>query len=575
MSPAATMAERPESLDRLLAWSAARFPQRGLAIHDRRGRELERRSFVELERRVRDRALRLARIGVEPGQRVVLCLDTSFELVESWFAALALGAQPIATAPPGALGAGEAQLERLERVLERLDARHLVGTSALGAEALRAGRGALANALIDEERIASAAPLDDARAPRAEPSDLAFLQLTSGSTGFPRGVSITHANALHNVRAMELAIAESLGAPVLEHTDALVSWLPLNHDMGLVGCLLAAIAAGVDVVLLPPRLFLAKPELWLRALAAGGRAVSSAPNFGYQTAVELCTGELEPGGLAGWHTALVGAEMVRPETMHAFADRFERDGFDARALRPCYGLAEATLAVTFDRRGRGVRTRRAPAEEGSGNAREVACVGEPVVETEVAVVAPDGNALPEGAVGSVRVRGPGVFAGYFGEPEASARALRDGWLDTGDLGFLHAGELYLTGRTKEILVLRGHNLMPHELEWCAEAEAGAGGTCRAGAFSIDAGAQGEAAVLVVEVARPEPDALAALDRAIRTRVGRALGLTLADVCFVRRGRIPKTTSGKVRRGELRELYLARQLERIGAEGAGAPARGDA
>ena len=445
-------------------------------------------------------------------------------------------------------------------MLERLESTRLIGTHALAVEAERAERQALRGAMLDEESIAAAAPLDRKIAPAGETDDVAFLQLTSGSTGIPRGVQITHGAALYNTQAIVSAVSEAIGGAVTERTDAIVSWLPLHHDMGLVGCLLSAITCGIDIVLLPPRLFLARPDRWVRALSEHGRTLSSAPNFGYQTAVEHRMSELD-GNLSGWHTALIGAEMVRPETMNAFEDAYGAFGFRREALRPCYGLAEATLAVTFDMTNEGVRTRPAPSE-GPTDAREVACLGRAVEGTEVAIVAPDGSSLAEGRIGAVRVRGPGLFAGYYGDAEATAECLRDGWLHTGDLGFLANGELYLTGRTKDILILRGHNLMPHELEWCAEAEADVGGSCRAGAFSIDGGADGEVAVIVVELARPEPEALPELERAIRVGVGRAVGVTLSDVAFVRRGRIPKTTSGKVRRGELREQYLRGELERI-------------
>lgn len=545
------------TIDGLLRWAASEHPERGIAILERRGEEPLRRTYPELLARARERAQRLARLGTQPGDALLLSLDTSFELLESWFAVVLLGARPVIVAPQGALGSGEQHLDRLESLCALLGARHLVCTDSLAAKARASGRALLAAAALEERQIAAAAPLADGRGLRPEPDDSAFFQLTSGSTGTPRAVAIPHRALLHNASAIVAALSDSLGAPIAERTRTVVSWLPLHHDMGLVGCLLASIRAGLDVLLFPPRLFLARPELWLRALASAGPAVSSAPSFGYQATLEA-QAQAE-GELSAWHTALVGAEMVRAGALASFAERYASAGFDARALKPCYGLAEATLAVTFDRRGAGVRTRRAPAAAGE---KEVACVGSAVLDTEVAIAAPDGRPLPEGSVGEVIVRGPGVFSGYLGDARASAESLRKGWLWTGDLGFLHAGELYVTGRSKEILILRGHNLMPHEIEWLAEAESGGGGTARAAAFSVDTAAEGEAAVLVVEVEGREPAALRALEHAIRARVGRALGIVLADLAFVRRGRIPKTTSGKVRRRELREQYLAQGVERL-------------
>ena len=177
--------------------------------------------------------------------------------------------------------------------------------------------------------------------------------------------------------------------------------------------------------------------------------------------------------------------------------------------------------------------------------------------------APDGSPRRDGEIGEVRVQGPSIFAGYYNDPEASAQCLQDGWLHTGDLGFLHDGELYLTGRVKDLIIVRGHNLMPHEIEWLAEEVTGGGGALRSGAFAVSHGASGEEAVLVVEAETRDRDRLEPLAEEIRSRVGRTLSLPLADLVFVRRGKIPKTTSGKVQRRQLRELYLRGEIERLG------------
>jgi fatty-acyl-CoA synthase len=194
--------------------------------------------------------------------------------------------------------------------------------------------------------------------------------------------------------------------------------------------------------------------------------------------------------------------------------------------------------------------------------KAVASTGPAVMDSEVRVTAPDGQALPEGEIGEVRARGPGIFSGYFNDPEATREGLRDGWLLTGDLGFLHAGELHLTGRSKEVLILHGHNLMPHEIEWVAESVTGGGGIERCGAFSVSKGAEGEVAVLVVESGERDPVKQRALAREVKVRVGRTLGLPLADLVLVRRGQIPKTTSGKVQRNLLRARYLRGEIERL-------------
>ncbi|MCG8456300.1 MAG: AMP-binding protein, partial [Holophagales bacterium] len=298
-----------------------------------------------------------------------------------------------------------------------------------------------------------------------------------------------------------------------------------------------------------------------------GQSFAHAPNFGFQLCLErLGAAEIEGLDLGSWRYAMTGAEMVRPETVAGFCERFAAAGFRPEAFRPCYGLAEATLAVTLDRQGRGLRTRPLPGKAGGlldPELQEVASVGEPIPDTSVRIVAPDGRTLADGEVGEVRVSGPGVFSGYWNDAEATAEALVESGpereLRTGDLGFLHGGELYFTGRTKDLLIVRGNNVMPHEIEWLAENVTGGGGAARSGAFSIVHGSQGEQAVVVVESQERDEEKLGEMARAIQIEVSEGLGLSLADVRFVRRGRIPKTTSGKVQRRALRELYLRGEL----------------
>jgi acyl-CoA synthetase (AMP-forming)/AMP-acid ligase II len=552
--------------DLVLAWDrAARcFPGRGIALIDRRGRAGERRGYAELAARFELEARRLARRGIARGDRVLVCLGTSWEWLDAWFGAVFLGALPVALAPPEGLGSPAAALERAEAVAQRLEASLLVCAESLAPVVRVEAYPALRSIAVTTTELAATEPAPSLPARAIDPDTIAFLQLTSGSTGLPRAVCIPHRAAVHNPIASAEALGAPHGAPAWEWEEGHVLWLPLHHDMGLVGGILYSLLNGLDLHLASPRAFLARPRVWLELLSRAGRSVSPAPNFAYQLCVDRVTGEDRDGlDLRHVRAALLGAEMVRPETAASFARAFADAGLDARAMRPCYGLAEATLAVTFDCAGEGVRTAPVPDDgRGAGELTEVVSVGAPVRDTEVRVVSPDGTALGEGHVGEVRVRGPGVFAGYWNDGEATRESLgSDGWLRTGDLGFLYDGELYLSGRTKEILIVRGQNLMPHELEWIVEEVAGGGGACRAGAFSVPR-ASGEEPVVVVEIGGDSPSDLGAVEREIRGQVGRRLALTLADVAFVRRGKIPKTTSGKVQRRELRARYLARELERL-------------
>jgi fatty-acyl-CoA synthase len=553
----------PTTLSATLEHAAERAPERGLAIFEGRGHRFERRSWPEVLARVAVAAGRWRTLGVRPGDRVLVCHQTSWGWLESWFGAVWCGALPVAVAPPGGLGGAISHVHKLDALRSRLGARLIAAAGSQHTDALSAGLGELAAAIRTPSDLALVTP--GSRLPHpAAAEDLAFLQLTSGSTGFPRAVAISHRAALHNAIASDRAIGAPRGEPVSRHTDAMVSWLPLHHDMGLVGCLFLSITCGLDLWLLPPTTFLAKPRRWLEELGQRGRVFAPAPNFGYQLCLERLSAEERSGlDLSRWSDAMTGAEMVRPETIAGFCEAFAAAGFRPEVFRPCYGLAEATLAVTFDQRGAGVRTKPLPAGGDLGlGLREVVTLGTPIAETEVAIVGPDLLPLPDGAIGEVWVRGPSVFSGYYNDPEATAASLRDGWLATGDLGFLEDGELALTGRSKDVLILRGHNLMPHELEWLAEAVVGGGGALRSGAFTVAHGAEGEIAVLVVETAADTSSDLVSQAQAIRQRVGRELGLPLADIAFVRRGRIPKTTSGKVQRRELRARYLAGELERL-------------
>jgi fatty-acyl-CoA synthase len=230
---------------------------------------------------------------------------------------------------------------------------------------------------------------------------------------------------------------------------------------------------------------------------------------------------------------------------------------------PCYGLAEATLAVTFDIRGQGVRTLPAPRGTDRGLAlTDVVSNGVPIDSTEVVIRSPDGADIGERRIGEVTIKGPGIFQGYHLDEEATSQSLRDGWFATGDLGFLADGELYLTGRTKDVLIVHGHNLMPDELERLADSVTGGGGLMRSAAFSVAQGVEGEQAVLVVEIATNLIGRLAEIEQDIRSSIGRNLGLPIADVVFVKRGRIPRTSSGKMQRSAVRERYISNDLERL-------------
>ncbi|MEM7244032.1 MAG: AMP-binding protein [Acidobacteriota bacterium] len=553
--------DSPLSLKELLL--APPRPDRGLEILDRRGRSIGARSWRELGEIAEAQAGRLHRHGVQPEDRVLLCLPLGFSLLDCWLGSVLRGAWPAAVAPAGVLGGKEQALAQVVHAAEALTPRVIVGSTHLREQLTERGDRAIAERVVTPEELEELTPVTGAL-PDIHPDQTAFLQLTSGSTGKRRAGVISHRAILHDTYASNLSIGQPLGSTAAESLERMVSWLPMHHDMGLVGGLLFSLRCGFDLTLMAPEAFLARPRAWLQALATGAPSLSPAPNFAYQLCAERVRDEELTGlDLSGWKAALVGAEMVRPETVRGFLERFESCGFSASSLRPCYGLAEATLAVTFDDRGEGPRFRRPPEGSTEGwELEEVTCNGRPVADTELEVRAPDGTVLGEDKVGRLWVKAPSLCDGYYDDPNGTYESFDDGWLDTGDLAFLHDGELYPVGRHKEILVLRGHNVMPHELEWLADEAAGGGGSERCGAFAVARDGSGEEPVLVMEVSGRDDAALRALDSEVRSRLGRALGLPLADLVFVRRGQVPKTSSGKVRRAELRRLYLAQQLDRF-------------
>jgi acyl-CoA synthetase (AMP-forming)/AMP-acid ligase II len=552
------------NLREALARGARDAPGSGLTVFDRRGRSTGRRSYTEVLQSAIQTAGRLAARGVLPGDRVVVALPTSFDWFDVWLGAIQLGALPVATAPGAAVGASRVQLDKLLGVVDNLSATLIVSTDSLTKKIAEEPARALPLPPCITPAALAETPAGGFAPEPSAPQDTAFLQLTSGSTGFPRAVQITHGGAMHNAHALDVNIAAPHRPTCRGFIDHWVSWVPLYHDMGLITNL-TLMLNGIDLDLMPPEAFLGRPRRWLELLSSAGNGVATAPNFGYQLCIDrLGEQDLEGLDLARWQAAFSAAEMVRPETVTGFLDRFGGCGFKPENYRPCYGLAEATLVVAIDQAGKAPRTLPVPtgATDSGFELREVFCLGEPVIDTRIEITAPDGSTLPEGTVGEVRVNGPSVFSGYYNDPEATAQTLVDGWPRNGDLGLLVAGELYLTGRLKDLLIVRGENIMPHELEWMAESVSGGGGLERAAAFSISRGGQGEEVVLVLETNEKDPERLDQTLHRLRIEVGREFGLTLADVVPVKRGQLPKTTSGKVQRGVVRDLYLASELVRL-------------
>ncbi|OLF14718.1 non-ribosomal peptide synthetase [Actinophytocola xanthii] len=393
----------------------------------------------------------------------------------------------------------------------------------------------------------------------ARPDQLAFLQYTSGSTADPRGVMVTHGSLAANLTAIAAAFGHDADTVVL-------SWLPAYHDMGLIGNILHPLHTGFPAYLASPLDFISRPLNWPTAVARFGVTTSGGPNFAYDLIVRAAGRDGVPElDLSAWRVAYCGAEPVSARTLGRFAELLAPRGFRADALVPCYGLAEATLLVTSAPVGRRMVT--APAPDGG---QAVSC-GVPR-DCEVVVVDGKDGPAADGEVGEILVRGDSVAAGYLGKPTATkavfgatARGRNGSWLRTGDLGFLDRGELYVTGRIKDLMVVRGRNHHPQDVERLVTENCP---PVRPGCVAAFASPDGEGAVVVAEI-RPGRTLTAADRRAATSAAVNALGLRLVDILAVPRNTVPKTTSGKLRRGECRTRYLSGEYERFRAADAGA------
>ena len=560
----------PESAATLLAvlgWHTARHPQRRhLLFLDAEG-GAEELTYAELSRRASRVAAGLLARGLAPGEAVALMLPSGTEYFAVFLGIGLAGGVPVPLYPPARRSQVEDHLRRQTRILVNARARWMVAAPEVRPLARLVSPLApeLRGILSPDELLAETS--EPLLPPPVAASDVAFLQYTSGSTGDPKGVVLTHANLLANLRAAGRALR-------IGGDDVVVSWLPLYHDMGLIGAWMGSLYFGVPLVLMSPLSFLARPGRWLAAISRFRGTITAAPNFGYA----LCArkvGDEELGGLdlSCWRVALNGAEPVSADVVEAFARRFAPAGFRPEAMAPVYGLAEATLAVAFTPLGRGPRIDRVErrAFQSSGEARPagegapeaplafVSC-GTPVPGHEVRVVDESGREVPERRQGRLQVSGPSMTTGYYRNPGATARLLVDGWLDTGDLGYVAEGEVYVTGRSKDLILRAGRNVHPEELEEAVGSLAGVRRGCVA-VFAAAARAEEgtERLVVMAELTRELAAAAPEGEReALRGRIAELAidltGSTADEVLLVPPGSVPKTSSGKIRRSAARALY---------------------
>lgn len=492
--------------------------------------------MADIRAQARSVAAGLRGLGVQPGDRVALVLPTGPDFVAGFFGVLYAGAVPVPLYPPVRLGKLDEYRQRTAAMLGAVQAALVVTEDRIRPLLETAGTRCVTPADLD-----GASGWDN----EVDADDIALIQFSSGTTHDPKPVALTHRNLLYNLAAIADYFI-SAGMP----EQVGVTWLPLYHDMGLIGNLLTAFYLPRPLVLLPPELFLAVPAAWLRAISRHRGTVTAAPNFAFGLCLKRIRDEdLSGVDLSSWRLCLNGAEMTSAEVQRRFSERFGRWGFDPHAFTPVYGLAEASLAVTFTPAGDMFRVV-ARAD------KELVSTGRPLAGVEVEIRGDDSREVPAGEVGRIFVRGPSVMAGYFGRPDLTGQVLHDGWLDCGDLGFVHDGELFVCGRSKETVVIRGANHAPQDFEEALDGVAGVRTGCAVAVGYLPDGGADEALAMLVETT---PDAPADLAAEVAARVLQHTGIAVGHVELLAPGTLPRTSSGKLRRLEARTQWLTGTL----------------
>ena len=566
MGPGVPAPADARTLVEVLHWHADTHPERvHVVLRQEDGSETPI-SFGALWHRSAAVAAGLRERGLAVGEAVALMLRTEPAFLSAFFGVLLAGGVPVPIYPPFRLDRIEEYAARQAGILRNAEAR-LVITFDEAARLARLLRWRVPS-LQDVTTTDGLALTDRAAwAVRRRGDDPALIQYTSGSTGTPKGVLLSHGNLLANIRAIGQAIA-------ISPEDVGVSWLPLYHDMGLIGSWLASLYFGIPIVLLSPLAFLSRPARWLGAIHAHRATLSAAPNFAFDLCARKVTdAEIEGLDLGSWRLAFNGSEPVSPETIHRFTRRFAPYGFRPEAMCSVYGLAECSAALTVPPLGRGPwvdRVSRAvfagsrqavrPASDDGTPLQFVSC-GRPVPGHEVRIVDAAGHPLGERIEGRIEFRGPSVTSGYFRNLEATRALLRSGWMDSGDLGYWAGDELFITGREKDIVIKAGRNLYPQEVEEVVGDVPGLRKGCVAAFGVADQEAGTERLVVIAESREKAPEKIEGLRAVVLDRVVAAIGVPPDSVLITRPGAVLKTSSGKIRRSATREAYLRGDVSR--------------
>jgi len=556
-----------QTLAEAIELTAKSSPKRGYRFVQNDKFDHDFQTFEQLEVKTRELAGALQDTGLVKGDRVALILPDTDQFVLTFLAALRAGVIPVPIYPPTGLGQLSGYVDNTRHIVHKCGAKVLLTAPVIKPllGSVHASCPALAKVITYASLIESNATF---RPVEIAPSDTAFLQFTSGSTNKPKGVVLTHANLMANIRNI---VVEGLKAD--PEVDTGFTWLPLFHDMGLIGFVLAPVAHGIEVTFLSPMLFLKRPSIWVRGMSRFGSSITFGPNFAYALSIKRVRArDIEGIDLSKWRVAGCGAEPIRAETLEAFAEHYGAYGFKKEAFFPAYGLAESTLAVSFSN---AVPTDRVKAsvlwstdeavvcEESDPDALRIVACGRAFKDHEIGIFALDDekceHPLPERKVGEIRLKGPSVSPGYFEAPDLTEKAFRDGWFFTGDLGYLADGHVHICGRSKEVVIINGRNFYPQDIEWEASQVEG---VRKGNAIAFGTGGEDrEAVALVFETAVSDETRLENMVKEIRGRVQEVIGLMLDDVLPLAPGVLPKTSSGKLQRTKTRDLYEEGELVR--------------
>ncbi|MBA3576949.1 MAG: fatty acyl-AMP ligase [Sphingomonas sp.] len=546
----------PEALD------YAALGRRGMNFHDARGNLERAYPYSQLREDALANARRFIGLGLAPGDRIALVAETGPEFAAAFFGAVYAGVWPVPLPLPTSFGGRHAYVDQLKVQLCSCDPSLLLVPPEFAEMAAEAAveipvRDWDSLALVEES---------DSSLPKADPDAIAYLQYSSGSTRFPHGVAVSHRGLLENLRSHGIGVG-------LRDTDRCVSWLPWYHDMGLVGCMLSPLALQASSDYLRTEDFARRPLAWLDLISRNpGTSVSYSPTFGYDICARRMSSQTRAEDrfdLSRWRIAGNGADMIRPDVMQAFVDAFAQAGFNASAFCPSYGLAEATLAVSLMPPGEGIRVELVeenklsggePGEdEGPRRYRAIVNCGKPVLGMEVEVRGEDGSSLPDRGIGRIYVRGGAVMVGYFRDEESTSACLSpDGWLDTGDMGYLSGGYIFIVGRAKDMIIINGRNYWPQDIEWAVEQLPGFKSGDIA-AFAITGPSGEETPAVLVHCRVSDPKERGRLRDDIRARVHAITGIT-AVIELVPPRTLPRTSSGKLSRTKARSLYLSGEIQ---------------